>query len=96
MALWNDPYTRPLLRAIGLQIVLLFITGLGDPPELFLGALGVSSLGFWVITIVIFVRRPQSPTEGDLIFIRWGLFAISVLASPVAIWYWVTFRGALG
>jgi hypothetical protein len=76
MSFVNDPYFRPLLRALLLQFLLLaFCTRILDGGVIF-DACAKSSAAFWAGVIVILVRRPKNPTRGDLIYVRWGLLPI--------------------
>jgi hypothetical protein len=92
----KDPYFRPLLQALGLQCLLLLFSGCcGMPPELFVRGCCYASAGFWFAVIVVLVRRPRSPTQGDLAFIRWGLLPIGVFGTMTALFYWTEIVGVL-
>ena len=41
--------------------------------------------GFWLSAALIAYRRPWSPTEGDLRFLRWGFLPAFVVALFVAV-----------
>ena len=48
-------------------------------------------IGYWIGTLVIVMRRPISPSKGDLLFVRWGsslLAAMGVFAYLV----WAAFH----
>jgi hypothetical protein len=49
-------------------------------------------LGYWLGIAIILVRRPLSPTKGDLLYVRWGcsLMAAAMLFVGFAV---VLFRG---
>ena len=34
-------------------------------------------IGYWIGTVIILVRRPLSPSKGDLLFVRWGFSLIA-------------------
>jgi len=85
----RDVYTRPLIQAFALQLVLVFLydyccLDLGEHRQ----ACCYSSVVFWLGTVLILVRRPRKPTRGDLAFIRWGLLPIVLFGSElfVAVW----------
>ncbi len=84
----KDPYIRPLLRALTLQLILIFFFGLVLDGGLSLQAFCYSSCGYWMGVILILVRRRASPTKGDLAFIRWGLLLVALLAVPAFLWVW--------
>jgi hypothetical protein len=85
----RDPYTRPLLRALLLQLFLLYfykemILDLGQRLQ----ACRAASAAFWLGTILILVRRPRNPTSGDLTYIRWGLVLVVLVSNPIFIRVW--------
>jgi hypothetical protein len=46
---------------------------------------GAAMAGFWLGVAAAMLRRPTSPTAGDLLYVRWGypvLLAIGVALSP--------------
>jgi hypothetical protein len=81
----SDPYARPLFRAFAVQVALLLCCGASR--ETF-RACCFSCVGFWGTAIVILVRRPRSPTKGDLDFISWWLLPIAVFGTLAANVYW--------
>ena len=48
----------------------------------------LASVAFWLATILILVRRPRSPTQGDLIYIRWGMLPIVFVSNPIFMMVW--------
>ena len=84
----SDPYTRPLLRALGIQFLLLALASCGLPQEVFLRACSFASVGFWVGVVVVLIRRPRNPTQGDLAFVRWGLLPVGIIGMVAALLYW--------
>jgi len=94
--IWHKSYTRALISAIFFQLLVFYLGAFGGPQELFMAASCLISVGFWAGALTIVIRRPSSPTQGDLQFIRWGLFVMYVFIAPIAFWYWITFRHSLG
>ena len=85
----KNPYTRPLVSAFFLQVALLFFFSLIlDLDDVALQACCFSSVAFWMGVILILIRRPRSPTKGDLIYICWGLLPIVLVGVPAFIWVW--------
>lgn len=47
-----------------------------------------SSVAFWLGVLIILIRRPMSPTKGDLAYIRWGLLVIVPIGVPAFLYVW--------
>jgi hypothetical protein len=92
----NGRYGRSLLHALAWQVILFAFAACGDPPELFMAAFTYTSVGFWVGVLMIGVRRPHDPTKADLDFVSKGLPVLVLFGGAIAMWYWSTFRGAIG
>ena len=85
----GDPYTAPLVHAFTIQIgLLLFCCTCGSPPREFVHGCSLASAGFWSVVIIILIRRPRSPTPGDLTFVRWALLPIGIVGTVGALSYW--------
>jgi hypothetical protein len=82
------PYFRPLLWAFVFQVLLLAfyctVLDLGQHARACSYASGV----FWLGVLLILVRRRESPTRGDLAFIRWALLPIGILGSETFLLVW--------
>ncbi len=78
-----DPaYDRQIWFAVKQQVVLTILAGLVlDMGETVRGMAAVM-IGYWVGTVIILVRRPMSPSKGDLLFVRWGC---SLLAASLVL-----------
>jgi hypothetical protein len=65
-------YIRQICLALIQQVMLVLLAALildmGETIRVTVPA----SIGFWVGLLVILIRRPMTPTSGDLLFIRWG------------------------
>jgi hypothetical protein len=88
MSVLTDAYFRPLLRSLLLQIGLLVFLSLILDHGVLLQACSFSSVPFWLGVTMIILRRPKSPTAGDLAYIRWGLVFILLYAMPAFIVVW--------
>lgn len=73
-----------VLRAGLMQICLAVFTGLlldgGIVSRVFLQA----SLGFWCGVLLIALRRWESPTKTDVVYLRHGLWGVLVISFPIA------------
>lgn len=82
----SDDYRSPIHAALIQQVVcslfcLLLLDG-GRTARV----CGVSVVGFWVAAAIVMTRRPTSPTEGDLAWVRWGslpLFVVTLLMTSL-------------
>jgi hypothetical protein len=91
----KDPYVRPLLQAFICQFAWVFFCGLCVlDMGVSLRACCYASEGFWLGVILILVRRPRNPTRGDLLYIRWGLVPIVLVAHPLFMLVW-KLKGAI-
>jgi hypothetical protein len=50
----------------------------------------VSVADYWPAVCLIIVRRPDSPTTGDLAFMKYGFFVILVIVFTAGPMYWAT------
>lgn len=85
-----SPRYGPAVRVcLGLQILLPVLVGttLGLPSEVSWLVL-FAVVGQWIGNIIIAVRRPLSPTKGDLFFISWGLVPLFLIAPLLADLVW--------
>jgi hypothetical protein len=86
--LLRDPYARPLMQAVLLQFGLVFFSAMILDGGVCLQACCYSSAAFWLGTLLLLIRRPRSPTRGDLAFIRWALPAVVAVGVPAFLWVW--------
>jgi hypothetical protein len=72
------------------QAVVLLLAGMNlDGGDAFHFCL-VALLAFWVGAVIICVRRPQTPTRSDLLFIRFGYLPLCILTGffTMSFWRW--------
>ena len=87
-------YEREVVLSIVQQIVLAVLAALTlDMGETARGVLA-SIIGYWIGAVIVMVRRPQSPSKGDLLFVRWGV-SILAFAFVSAIYAYPPFLGWL-
>ena len=74
----------PVLRAGLMQLCLTVFTGLildgGIVSRVFLQ----TSLGYWCGVSLIALRRWDSPTKTDVVYLRHGLWGVLVISFPIA------------
>jgi hypothetical protein len=77
-------YDRAIKRSLILQIlttiVLLTILDGGQLAR----AGGAAMLAFWIGVAVIMLRRPQTPSPLDLLYVRWGYLPLLAVAVALA------------
>lgn len=81
-------YPRPLLQALGIQLCLLVLMSLILDGGMVFAACRYTSVGFWFGVILILIRRPLRPADSDLLYLRFGLPIIIVVAVPMFLWVW--------
>ncbi len=75
-----SPVLRAGLMQIGLTFFTLLILDGGVVCNVFLRA----SVGFWCGVLLIVLRRSNSPTKLDLVYLRHGLWGALLLSFPIA------------
>jgi hypothetical protein len=84
----SESYQRPLLWAFAIQLLLAATCGtmldFGQHARACAGA----SLAFWLGVLFIVIRRRESPTRGDVAYIRWGLLPIGILGTEAIMLAW--------
>jgi hypothetical protein len=76
----HPAYDHQIWFSIAQQVILTILACLVlDEGEVAHG-MGAILVGYWIGTVIILLRRPFSPTKGDLLFVRWGC---SLLAAAV-------------
>src|SRR5262245_26503509 len=84
-----SPLYWPALRFGGiLQAVLGLLTALLLDGGRIFGCFQVGFLAYWLIVGLIMVRRPLTPTKGDIVFIRWGIVLTMFVAGNCAPFVW--------
>jgi hypothetical protein len=83
---FSTEYSSALKVAICWQFLIAFVAStLLDGGETWRVSM-IASAAFWVVAVVIILRRPASPTPSDLVYIRIGLLLAFVLAATLAAW----------
>jgi hypothetical protein len=82
-------YFLPLATGLILQIFLFIatFTALDLGPMNFFYSIAL--LVQWIETITIFIRRPMSPTKGDIRFLKFGIILLWIISADLL-------RGVLG
>jgi hypothetical protein len=84
----SRPYWPALRNALLLQSVLGMFTALLLDGGRSFTFFGVALLAHWIGIILIVARRPTTPTEFDLSFIRIGILPIFVLTGAISPLVW--------
>ena len=65
----SERYRKPLLEAAILQVLVVILAGmiLDGGKCLYVALLSV--MAHWAVSVIILVRRPYSPTKGDLVIV---------------------------
>jgi hypothetical protein len=84
----SSRYRKAVFEAVGLQVLigflsLLFLDG-GDIARI----CGIVLLGFWGGAVVLLCRRPRTPTRTDIEFIRFGYLLILLGAYFLVPYIW--------
>jgi hypothetical protein len=81
-------YRKAIFDALILQIIIGVLSAMildgGDCANV----CGVALLAFWGGAAVLIWRRPQSPTETDMLLIRFGYFLVIFMAGTLVHFIW--------
>lgn len=84
----SPSYRKPVFEALGLQMLLGFLSLLildgGECAQI----CGAAALAFWGGAAVLIWRHPHSPTHTDIQLIRFGYLPIVIFAFIVIQWAW--------
>ena len=81
-------HRHPAKAAVVQQLICVFIAALVLDLGIFWHATWVAVLAYWLAVAVIVARRPETPTRGDIFFVRYCFLAVWILvliAGPI-IW----------
>lgn len=79
-----SPLYEPAIRfTLKTQIAFTVVAVLMLDRGQFARTAGVAMLGFWIGSMLLIIRRPQAPTDTDVMWLRWGFFAVFIAASFV-------------
>jgi hypothetical protein len=83
-------YRRARSSVLIQQAVVLLLAGMNLDGGDILNMCLVALAGFWVGAVIICVRRPQTPSRFDLLFIRFASFPLCILAVllTLSVWRW--------
>lgn len=88
------PSSRDLLIAGAVQfLALLFAASILDMGQ-WAQATGDISVGYWVGIAIVIVRRSNSLTAGDHVYVRFGLVPLLMVGVPVTLGIWA-YRGLM-
>jgi len=72
----GDPFVRSVAVGVVSQLVLFLLTALMlDGGQLHRQCI-VAMIGYWSVTAMLIVRRRKTPTNADLLFLRWGMLGL--------------------
>lgn len=74
-------YDRQIWFSVKQQVVLAVLATLVLDMGQTARGMAAIMIGYWCGVVVIVLRRPASPSKGDLFFVRWGC---SLIAASVA------------
>jgi hypothetical protein len=74
-------YRRPVFEAIGLQVLLGFLSLLILDGGTTARICGIALVAFWGGAAVLLWRRPQSPTRVDIQLLRFGYLPLVIMHS---------------
>ena len=84
----KQEFRKAMVVATSLQIPLtLMFAPLTDCGQLFQFWL-VALAAFWTGYALIKWKRPENPTKLDLIYIRWGIVPLMIVAPAITIGIW--------
>ena len=72
----SPAYKRSLWTTIGVQLVLLLVGMLATDCGEWARTVLLTVVAFWIMALIVIVRRPHNPTAIDLMVIRYGYPAI--------------------
>jgi hypothetical protein len=85
-------YDRQIWFSVAQQVVLAILAGLVLDQGQTARVMAAVIIGYWIGVVTILVRRPFSPSKGDLLFVRWGCaFMAATLLAAYTCWQWYRF-----
>ncbi len=88
------PVSRDLLIAGAVQLAFFIFAGLILDMGTWALAAERISAAYWVGVIIVLVRRSNTLTRGDHLFLRYGLVPLLVVGIPITLTIWAR-RGAV-
>ena len=74
----------PVMRAVLLHAGLTLLCALMLDGGVHLNVFCRVSVGFWCRVLMVMIRRSESPTRSDVLYLRHGLWGVLVLSFVVA------------
>ena len=88
----SSSYHKPVFEAVGLQVLLGFLSLLILDGGTTARICGIALVAFWGGAALLIWRRPQSPTRTDIELLRFGYLPLVVIAFFLVHFIW-TLRG---
>ena len=87
-SLATSPYKDSIKFALVQQITILLLSaGVLDGGDMFSICL-IPFLAFWTCVFLIRLRRPETPSRFDLLFIKWSYIPLCVATFFLVHWFW--------
>jgi hypothetical protein len=87
-------YRTPIFEAVGLQLLIGFLSLLILDGGTTARICGIALIGFWGGIAVLIWRHPWTPTRMDILILRFGYLPVVFIAYFLVPFIW-TMRGAL-
>jgi len=84
----SPSYRKPIFDAVGLQVVLGFLSLLVLDGGTTARICGIALVAFWGGAVVLIWRRPLSPTKTDLMLIRFGYLPLAISINFLLHYIW--------
>jgi hypothetical protein len=84
----SPSYRKPIFEAVGLQVLLGFLSLLILDGGTIARICGIAVVAFWGGAAVLIWRRPQSPTRTDILLLRFGYVPVVVIAFLLVYFIW--------
>ena len=84
----SPSYRRPVFEAVGLQVLLGFLSLLILDGGTTARICGIALVAFWAGAAVLIWRHPHTPTRTDITFVRFGYLPVVVLAFFLVHFIW--------
>lgn len=88
----SPSYRKPIFEAVGLQVLLGFLSLLILDGGTTARICGIALVAFWGGATVLILRRPQLPSRRDIELLRFGYLPLVVIAFFLVHFIW-TLRG---
>lgn len=72
-------YVHQIWFSVKQQVVLVVLASLVLDMGQTVRMMAATIIGYWIGVVIILVRRPLSPSKGDLLFVRWGCCLLAAI-----------------